>query len=114
MTRTNAVIKNSFWEIVSKVMNMLLGFASRTVFIYFLGVTYLGINGLYSEILAMLSLTELGFGTALIVAMYKPVAENDRKRVLQLLDFYKRVYRIIALAVACIGLALLPFLQYIV
>lgn len=93
---------------------MILGFASRTVFIYFLGVTYLGINGLYSEILAMLSLTELGFGTALIVAMYKPVAENDREKILQLLDFYKRAYRVIAIVVAGVGLALLPFIQYLV
>ena len=114
MTRTNAVIKNSTWGILSKISNMVLGFVSRTVFIYFLGVTYLGINGLYSEILAMLSLTELGFGTALIVAMYKPVAENDREKILQLLDFYKRAYRIIAITIAGIGLALLPFLQHIV
>ena len=114
MTRTNAVIKNSFWGLVSKVINMFLNFVSRTVFIYFLGVTYLGINGLYSEILAMLSLTELGFGTALIVALYKPVADNDREKIIQLLDFYKRAYRVIALVVAGIGLALLPFIQYLV
>ena len=93
---------------------MVLGFASRTVFIYFLGVKYLGINGLYSQVLSMLSLTELGFGTALLVNMYKPVAENDREKTLQLLDFYKRAYRIIAVVVMCIGLCLLPVLQYIV
>ena len=114
MTRTNAVIKNSLWGVISKVVNMILGFVSRTIFIYYLGVTYLGINGLYTEILAMLSLTELGFGTALIVAMYKPVAENDREKILQLLVFYKRVYRIIAITIAGVGLALLPVLQYIV
>ena len=92
MTRTEAVIKNSLWGVINKVVNMLLNFASRTIFIYFLGVTYLGVSGLYSEILAMLSLTELGFGTALLVAMYKPIADNDRERVLQLLDFYKKTY----------------------
>ena len=114
MTRTEAVIKNSMWGIINKVVNMLLSFASRTLFIYFLGVTYLGVNGLYSEILAMLSLTELGFGTAFLVAMYKPIADNDRERVLQLLDFYKKTYRVIALIIASVGIALVPFLQYIV
>ena len=114
MTRTNAVIKNSLWGVISKVVNMILGFVSRTIFIYYLGVTYLGINGLYTEILAMLSLTELGFGTALIVAMYKPVAENDRDVILRLLDFYKKAYRTIAITIAGVGLLLLPFLQYIV
>ena len=114
MTRTEAVIRNSVWGLINKVATLILNFVSRTIFIYFLGVTYLGINGLYSEILAMLSLAELGFGTALLVAMYKPIADNDEKRILQLLDFYKRTYRVIALIVAGVGLAILPFLQYIV
>ena len=114
MTRTDAVIKNSFWGVVNKLLNIVLSFVSRTVFIYFLGVKHLGISGLYSEILAMLSLTELGFGTALLVIMYKPVAENDREKILQILDFYKRTYRVIAIIIASIGLALLPVLPYIV
>ena len=114
MTRTEAVIKNSVWGVTNKVINLILNFASRTIFIYFLGVTYLGVNGLYSEIFAMLSLTELGFGTALLVAMYKPIADNDRERILQLLDFYKKTYRVIALIIAGAGIALIPFLQYIV
>ena len=114
MTRTEAVIKNSVWGVSNKVINLFLNFASRTIFIYFLGVTYLGVNGLYSEIFAMLSLTELGFGTALLVAMYKPIADNDKERILQLLDFYKKTYRVIALIIAGVGIALIPFLQYIV
>lgn len=114
MTRTSAVIKNSFWGLVSKIISLILNFASRTVFIYFIGVTYLGVNGLYTEILAMLSLTELGFGTALNIAMYKPVADNDKERIVKLLAFYRNTYRVIALIVAVVGLALLPILQYIV
>ncbi len=114
MTRTEAVIKNSFWGVINKIVNLILGIASRTIFIYFLGATHLGIRGLYTEILAMLSLSELGFGTALLIAMYKPVADNDKERILQILDFYKKTYRIIALVIASIGLLLLPFLQYIV
>ena len=114
MSRTENAFKNTTYGIISKIVSLVLGFVSRTVFIYILGNQYLGVNGLYTEILSMLSLAELGFGTALNFAMYKPVAENDSEKILKLLDFYKKIYRIIALIVAIIGIALLPFLQYIV
>ncbi len=114
MSRTENAVKNTTYGIISKIVSLVLGFASRTVFIYILGNQYLGVNGLYTEILSMLSFAELGFGTALIFAMYKPVAEDDKIKILKLLDFYKKVYRIIALIITVIGLVLLPFLQYIV
>ena len=87
---------------------------SRTVFIYILGSTYLGVNGLYSEILSLLSFAELGFGSAMTFAMYKPVANNDVEHVVKLLDFYKTVYRIVAGVIAVIGLCMVPFLPHIV
>lgn len=114
MGRTEFIAKNSIWGIVSKLASLILGFASRTLFIYFLGITYLGVNGLYSQILQMLSLAELGFGTALTLAMYRPVAQEDDERIVKLLYFYKGVYRIIAAVVTVCGILLLPFLQYIV
>ena len=114
MSRTENAIKNTKYAIISKVISLVLSFASRTVFIYLLGTTYLGINGLYTEVLSALSFAELGFGTALIYAMYAPVANNDTATIIKLLDFYKKVYRIIAAIIAALGLLLLPFLQYIV
>lgn len=114
MSRTENAIKNTKYAIISKVVSLLLSFISRTVFIFFLGTTFLGINGLYSEVLSALSFAELGFGTALIYAMYAPVAYNDEHTIIKLLDFYKKVYRIIAVIIAVGGIAILPFLQYIV
>ena len=114
MNRTENAIKNISWGWISKIISLVLSFASRTVFIYFLGKTYLGVSGLYTEILNMLSFAELGFGTALTFAMYKPVADADEEKTLKLLSFYKKIYRIIALLVAGIGVLLIPVLQYIV
>ena len=114
MSRTSNVIKNTFYGVIGKFIGLGLSFISRTVFINYLGSTYLGVNGLYSEILSMLSFAELGFGSALIFSMYGPVARGEQEKTLQLLDFYKKTYRWIACTVAIIGISLLPFLQYIV
>lgn len=91
-----------------------MGFINRSVFIWTLGVSYLGISGLFSDILTMLSLADLGFGVALTYSMYKPLANHDYDRLAALTNLYKKVYRIIALAVTVIGLSLIPFLQYLV
>lgn len=112
--RTNYAIKNSKYGIFSKIISLLLSFVSRTVFIKILGNTYLGINGLYTEILSILSFAELGFGTALTYSMYAPVAQNDEEKIIRLLAFYKKVYNIIALIIVTAGIAILPFLQYLV
>lgn len=114
MSRTQNAIKNAFFGILSKIINLIFAFASRTIFIYVLGNTYLGVNGLYSEILNLLSFAELGFGTAMTFSMYKPVANDNKKKVVQLLNFYKRIYTIIAFAIAGLGLFLTPFLGNIV
>ena len=71
-SRTKNAIRNAYFGIISKIVNLLFAFISRTVFIYVLGNTYLGVNGLYSEILSLLSFAELGFGSAMAFSMYKP------------------------------------------
>ena len=114
MSRTKNAIKNAFFGLLGKILNLIFGFASRTVFIYILGNTYLGVNGLYSEILSLLSFAELGFGSAITFAMYKPVAENEHETVVRLLSFFKTVYWIVAIIITVLGLSVLPFLQYVV
>jgi O-antigen/teichoic acid export membrane protein len=91
-----------------------LSFVNRTVFIKTIGVTYLGINGLYSAILGVLSLTELGVGTAMNFSLYKPVAENDVEMIKSLMQLYKRSYRWIAVIVSVVGISLIPALRYLV
>ena len=114
MSRTENAIRNTKYAFISKVSALILGFISRTVFVYFLGDALLGVNSLYTDVLTALSFAELGFGTALVYAMYAPVARNDTEYVIKLLDYYKWIYRIIAGIVAILGIAIIPFLQYLV
>ena len=106
--------RNTFFGIISQAILILLNFGTRTVFIKFLNENYLGVNGLFSNILSMLSLVELGIGSAIIYSMYKPLAENNKKEIAALMNFYKKVYNAIGIIVTILGILLIPFLGYIV
>lgn len=114
MGRIENASRNIFFGYLGNSVTILLGFISRTIFIYTLGVTYLGVNALYTNVLSVLSLAELGIGTAMNYSLYKPVAERDYEKIKALMRLYKRAYRVIALIVAIIGLLLVPFLKYII
>lgn len=107
-------VRNISYRLISQVASIVLKFVNRTIFIHILGVEYLGISGLFSEILQMLSLADLGFGTAMVYSMYKPLAEHDEKRLTQLVTLYKKIYTIIAITITIIGILLVPFLKYLV
>ena len=102
--------KNFLVTISLMVTMTLLGFVTRKLFVNEIGVEYLGLNGLLTNILAAVTLLESGFGTSVVFHLYKPLAENDRPRILALLQFYRKVYRIIAAAVFVLCLCLYPFL----
>lgn len=97
-----------------QLTTLLANFISRTVFIVTLGADYLGLNSLFSGILAMLALSELGIGSAIAFRLYKPIANDNKKRILALLHFYKICYRCIGLFMIALGCALLPFLHLLV
>lgn len=92
----------------------LLRFAVRTTFIYHLSEAFLGANGLFSSILNVLSIVELGIGSSISFALYKPLAEQDKEQVKALMALYRKAYRIIGLVIIGGGLCLLPFLPYII
>lgn len=113
-SRISNSIKNSIFGIIVQVSNVLLGFVIRTVFVKCLSAEYLGINGLFTNVLTMLSLAELGVGSAIVYNMYKPISENDTIKIAKLMNLYRDAYRIIGCVVALIGLCLVPFLDYII
>lgn len=113
-SRSRFIAKNITFGYVANIIALLLNFVSRTVFIYTLGDLYLGISGLFGNILGILSFAELGIGTAMNYELYKPVAEHDIEKIKSLMNFYKNAYRVIALVVAVVGLAICPLLKYIV
>lgn len=114
MSRSGYVKKNILYSMCSKIVALVLHFISRTVFIKILGNTYLGVNGLYTSLLSLLSFAELGFGTAITFLLYKPVAENNEEQTLKILYFYKIAHRIVAGIIFGVGLIFVPFLPYIV
>lgn len=113
-SRTKNSTLNFITGTVGQILVILLRFVTRTVLIYTLGKAYLGINGLFSDVLSMLSLTELGLDTAINFKFYKPLAEHDDQRVRVLVKFYKQAYRVIGAVVLALGLCLIPFLPTLI
>ncbi len=111
-------IENSIFNLISgfgyRLITLLTAFIVRTVFIRCLSSEYLGINGLYSNILNMLSLAELGFGTAMVYSMYQPLARKDYSKLQQLMKLYKKVYTVIGAVILVLGLCLVPFLDNLI
>lgn len=114
MSRVQQAAKNIFFGYISNIVILVMGFLQRTVFIAVLGRTLLGVNGLYTDVLSMLSLAELGIGTALNYSLYKPVANHDYEKIKSYMQLYKKAYLVIAGVISVIGLALIPFLPYII
>ena len=99
---------------VSRGIALLFPFLNRTMFLWILGKGFLGLNGLFTGILGVLMLAELGFGTAVVCSMYEPIARDDRHMVCAFMRFYRKIYRIVGSVIFIIGLCLLPFLKYLV
>lgn len=109
-SRTINVIKNSFFGVVNKFGVLILQFVCRTIFIRILGSEYLGLNGLFTNILTILSFAELGLGNAIVYNMYKPLANKDTEEVSRLLKLYRKCYNLIALFIFGAGMLCIPFL----
>ncbi len=106
--------KNMVSGIFYRIFTTLTAFIVRTVFIKCLSNDYLSVSGLYSSILSMLSLAELGFSTAMIFSMYAPLAQKDYNKLSQIMRMYKDVYRVIGTVILIIGLSLVPFLDILI
>ena len=96
------------------IVSIVLPFIVRTLLIYRWGAEYLGMNGLFTSILGVLSLMEMGFGTAVVYSLYKPAAVNDTDTICAYLSCFRRIYRCVGLAVLAVGLVLIPFIGNLV
>ncbi len=113
-SRTEYSILNILTGVGGYFLNTVLGFICRMVFVQCLAVDYLGVNGLFTNILTMLSLAELGVGSAIVYALYKPLAENDEEKIASLMKVYSTAYRTIGILIGVVGLALMPFIDLII
>ena len=113
-SRTRNAILNIVVGIIAQIGILLLSFIGRSVFVRFLDSEYLGINGLYGNILSVLSLAELGMGSVTQFYLYKPVVEDNKPLIVSLVNFFRKIYLMISLAIFGIGILIIPFLKYIV
>jgi len=112
--RTKKSIRNVSVMLITQLITFALAFASRTVFIKTLGAEYLGFYGLFNNILNLLSLAEMGMGTAIAYALYKPIAENNTEQIKSILAFYRKCYFSIGFFVIAIGCLMIPFLPHLI
>ena len=114
LERTKNAARNIVFDGTLEMVNMIFPFVIRSVMLHYLGTEYLGLNGLFKSLLTFLNLAELGVGSAMVFSMYKPIAEDDTSAVCALLRLYRTLYRIIGLAVAAVGLLLIPVLPKLI
>lgn len=112
--RTRNASRNIFFGIILKVYQILIPFMMRTAMIYLMGVQYLGLNSLFTSILQVLNLAELGVGSAMVYSMYKPIAEDDNITICALMKLYRLYYSVIGLIIAFFGLLLTPFIPKLI
>lgn len=113
-SRTEYSARNTTVAMMARVVAILLGFFTRVVFTHTLSEEYVGINGLFTDILNVLALSELGIGTAITYALYKPIAERDIEKQKSLMQLYRKFYTIVALVVLLAGLLVIPFMDILI
>lgn len=112
--RTKNTIRNMAFGSINKVINLVLPFVIRTIIIYQLGADYAGLGSLFTSILQVLSVAELGFSSAIIFSLYKPIADDNREEICEWLTLYRKIYHIVGTVILCGGLLVLPFLKFMI
>lgn len=112
--RTKNATRNIVFGIILRIYQIAVPFVMRTAMLYLLGVEYLGLNSLFVSILQVLNLAELGVGSAMVYSMYKPIVEDDKKKICALMKLYRLYYRIIGLVIAVLGMFLFPFIPKLI
>lgn len=113
-SRIKNSMRNILGAMVNKFVAIVFPFVIRTILIYKLGAEYAGLNSLFTSVLQILSLSELGIGSAIVFSMYKPIAEEDYDMVGALLNLYRKFYLVVGCFMLAVGLVLLPFLPHLI
>ena len=114
MDRSSKALRNVTTGLLNKVLMLVLAFATRTLFIRLLGAEYTGVSSLYTNILSVLSLAELGLSNVLMFYLYGALSNKDEAQIFGLVQEFKKIYTWIIICVLIVGIVLIPFLQFIV
>lgn len=113
-SRVNKSLKNTMFGLVGIICSLVVSFATKSIFVRLLGAEYNGVNGLFTNILQVLNLAELGFATSIAYALYKPLKAGNERATAALMSYFAKIYRIIAIVVTVAGCCCIPFLQYLI
>ena len=113
-SKTFNTIRNAAANLICQFMLLIFAFVNRTIFIRTLSMDYLGINGLFANVLMLISLAELGFGGIVAYYLYAPLELKNHDKIKQLMYFYKTTYRIIGFSVFILGLIAIPFFPFFI
>lgn len=113
-SRVSKSLKNTMFGLVGIICSLVVSFATKSIFVRLLGAEYNGVNGLFTNILQVLNLAELGFATSISYALYKPLKAGDEHTTAALMSYFAKIYRIIAIVVTVAGCCCIPFLQYLI
>lgn len=112
--RKQRTIRNVSAKLIANFLSVAMGFISRKIFLQFIGIEYLGLNGLLTSLLSMLGLLELGIGSAIYFSLFKPLATSNTEEVKSIMKLYRTLYKYIGFAVFGIGILLIPIIPYII
>ena len=112
--RTKNATRNIFFGVILKLYSIIIPFLMRSAMIYFLGIQYLGLNSLFTSVLQVLNLAELGVGSAMVYSMYKPISDDDDVTICALMKLYRIYYRTIGGIIAIVGAILTPFIPKLI
>ena len=112
--RTKNATRNIIFGVLLKIYQIAMPFFIRTAMIYYMGVEYLGLDSLFTSILQVLNMAELGVSSAMVYGMYKPIAEDDENTICALLKLYRTYYRIIGLVIGVVGACLTPIIPILI
>lgn len=110
MSRSKKTAVNSMVGLSCTIVNSVLSFVLRALFIRLLGLEYAGINTLFSDILNILNLADLGFNNAILFRLYKSIADGDDKKTETYLSIYRKICYIVSGVIFVLGLCCMPFL----
>lgn len=113
-SRTFFAMRNALVTGLVTILNFPIQFINRYYMVHYLGIVYLGLTSLFTNILSVLSLADLGLGTSIVFLLYKPLSERNFKKIAVIMKLYRNIYYVIAIVIFLIGLGILPFLKYLV
>ena len=113
-SRTQKSMRNIAFSIGYQSVTLFSNFLMKTLLIKNLGIQYTGVSALFTDILTVLSVAELGFGTAVSYALYRPLYEKDDMKIAKLMRLYQKIYRVVFFVILALGIGCLIFLNRIV